>query len=97
VFDVFQKETGGSVLWRAAAATMEEATAHIQKLATEAPGEYVILDVRTGNKMIIKCEGPDVLPAGDAQSERKLRDEERTNELSGVASRSAGNASGHRP
>lgn len=64
VFDVFQKEPGGSVLWRAAAATMAEATAHIQKLATEAPGEYVILDVKTGNKMIIKCDGPDVLPVG---------------------------------
>lgn len=64
VFDVFQKEPGGSVLWRVAAATMAEATAHIQKLATEAPGEYVILDMRTGNKMVIKCDGPDVLAAG---------------------------------
>jgi hypothetical protein len=63
VFDVFQKEPGGSVLWRAAAATMAEATAHIQKLGTSAPGEYVILDVRTGNKMVIKCDGPDVLAA----------------------------------
>ena len=64
VFDVFQKEPGGSVLWRAAAATMAEATAHIQKLAMEAPGEYVILDMRTGNKMVVKCDGPEVLAAG---------------------------------
>ena len=34
------------------------------KTATEAPGEYVILDMRTGNKMVIKCDGPDVLAAG---------------------------------
>ena len=64
VFDVFQKEPGGSVLWRATAATMAEARAHIQKLAMEAPGEYVILDMRSGNKMVIKCDGPDVLAAG---------------------------------
>lgn len=64
VYDVFQKEPGGSVLWRAAAATMAEATAQIQKLAVSAPGEYVILDVRTGSKMVIKCDGPDVLAAG---------------------------------
>jgi hypothetical protein len=43
---------------------MAEATAHIQKLAMEAPGEYVILDMRTGNKMVIKCDGLDVLAAG---------------------------------
>jgi len=24
----------------------------------------VILDMRTGNKMVIKCDGPDVLAAG---------------------------------
>ena len=43
---------------------MAEATAHIQKLAISAPGEYVILDVGTGNKMVIKSNGPDVLAAG---------------------------------
>lgn len=53
LFDVFQKEANGSVLWRVAARTMEEATAHVQKFAMTAPGEYVILDVRTGNKMVI--------------------------------------------
>jgi hypothetical protein len=57
LFDVFQKEAGGSVLWRAAAKTMEEAKAHIQKFAMSAPGEYVILDVRTGNKMVIHSQG----------------------------------------
>jgi hypothetical protein len=36
---------------------MEEATAHVQKFAMSAPGEYVILDVRTGNKMVINSQG----------------------------------------
>jgi hypothetical protein len=57
LFDVFQKEPSGTVLWRAAARTMEEATAHVQKFAMSAPGEYVILDVRTGNKMVINSQG----------------------------------------
>lgn len=56
-FDVFQKEPTGTVLWRAAARTMEEATAHVQKLAVSAPGEYVILDMRTGNKLVIDSQG----------------------------------------
>ncbi|MGA7916657.1 MAG: hypothetical protein WCA00_15595 [Candidatus Acidiferrales bacterium] len=59
LFDVFQKEASGSVLWRAAARTMEEATAHVQKFAMSAPGEYVILDMRTGNKLVINSNGPD--------------------------------------
>jgi hypothetical protein len=57
LFDVFQKEANGSVLWRAAARTMEEATAHVRKIAMTAPGEYVILDMRTGNKMVINSGG----------------------------------------
>ncbi len=63
LFDVFQKEPSGSVLWRAAARTMEEATAHVQKFAMSAPGEYVILDMRTGNKMVINSHGPNGVAA----------------------------------
>ncbi|MGA7852506.1 MAG: hypothetical protein WCA15_04210 [Candidatus Acidiferrales bacterium] len=59
LFDVFQMEASGTVLWRAAAKTLEEATAHVQKFAMSAPGEYVILDVRTGNKLVIHSEGRD--------------------------------------
>lgn len=58
LFDVFQKEPSGSVLWRGAAATLEEATARVRKFAINAPGEYVILNVRTGNKLVINCHGP---------------------------------------
>lgn len=57
LFDIFQKEANGSVLWRASARTMEEATAHVHKFATSAPGEYVILDMRTGNKLVIESQG----------------------------------------
>jgi hypothetical protein len=62
-FDVFQKEPSGTVLWRAAARTMEEATAHVEKFAMSAPGEYVILDMRTGDKMVINSHGPNGVAA----------------------------------
>jgi hypothetical protein len=57
LFDIFQKEASGSVLWRATAKTMEEATADVQKFAVSAPGEYVILDMRTGSKTVISSQG----------------------------------------
>jgi hypothetical protein len=57
LFDVFQKEPNGSVLWRTAAATLEEATAHVEKFAASAPGEYVILNTRTGSKLVINSHG----------------------------------------
>lgn len=57
-FDIFQKEATGSVLWRASAKTLEEATAHVHKFAISAPGEYVILDMRTGHKTVLHSQGP---------------------------------------
>lgn len=65
LFDVFQKEAGGSVLWRAAARTLEEATAHVQQFAMSAPGEYVILEMRTGNKLVINSQTPSATAAVD--------------------------------
>lgn len=61
-FDIFEKENGDSVLWRAAAATLEEAKAHVQKFAITSPGEYVILSLRTGDKLVIKCGDLDGAP-----------------------------------
>jgi hypothetical protein len=57
LFDVFHKEASGSVLWRAGAATMEEAKARVQEFAMSVPGDYVILNVRTGNKLLIRPDG----------------------------------------
>jgi hypothetical protein len=42
---------------------MEEATAHVEKFAMSAPGEYVILDMRTGDKMVINSHGPNGVAA----------------------------------
>jgi hypothetical protein len=47
--DIF-KISGGGVLWRDAVATLEIAKARIRKLALSSPGEYFILDQKTGQR-----------------------------------------------
>jgi hypothetical protein len=50
--DIF-KISGGSVLWRDAVATLETAKARIRKLALSSPGEYFILDQKTGQRVFV--------------------------------------------
>ena len=56
-FDVFRVETDEGVLWRGAAATLEEAKTRVQELATSAPGMYLILNQQAGRKLTIQCDG----------------------------------------
>jgi hypothetical protein len=56
-FDIFQAESDGSVLWLESAATLEDAKARIQQLAVRSPGEYLLVNQETGNKLVIKLEG----------------------------------------
>ena len=53
-FDVFQVENDGNLLWLEAVATMEEAQALVQGLASRGSREYVILNQITGNKVVFK-------------------------------------------
>jgi len=55
--DVFKTDSDGSVLWRGAAEDFVAAKAWIQKLAASAPGEYLILDQKTGQRVLVT---PDV-------------------------------------
>jgi hypothetical protein len=68
-FDIFLAETGGSVRWLEAAATLEDAKARVQELAVRSPGEYLILSQKTGNKLTIKFDGVDEAP-GPSGGER---------------------------
>src|ERR1700745_3507074 len=54
--DIFRVETRG-VRWLESAATLECAEVRVKKLALESPGEYIVLDQRTGNKHVIRLEG----------------------------------------
>ena len=54
--DIFRVEPKG-VLWLESSTSVEEARARIQLLGTQDPGEYVLLNQTTGNKLIIKADG----------------------------------------
>jgi len=58
-FDIFRIESADSVRWLESAETLEDASARVQELVLRSPGEYVVLDSRTGNKMVIKADGVD--------------------------------------
>ena len=48
--DIFKTNSDGSVLWRGAAEDFVAAKRHIEKLALSSPGEYLILDQKTGQR-----------------------------------------------
>jgi hypothetical protein len=50
--DIF-KISGGGVLWRDAVATLETAKARIRQFALSSPGEYFILDQKTGQRTFV--------------------------------------------
>jgi hypothetical protein len=52
-FDIFQIESGGSMRWLETLEDMDDAKARIQDLGLLSPGEYIILDQQTGNKLVI--------------------------------------------
>jgi len=53
MFDIFQSETNGDVLWVETAPTMEEAKARVRRRAIHSPGEYIILDENTGHRALL--------------------------------------------
>jgi hypothetical protein len=50
--DIF-KISGGGVLWRDAVATLETAKARIRQFVLSSPGEYFILDQKTGQRFFV--------------------------------------------
>jgi hypothetical protein len=55
-FDIFKVESDGSLRWREAAATLDEAQARVREPVLSSPGEYVIFSQATGHKMFIKSD-----------------------------------------
>jgi hypothetical protein len=55
-FDLFMIETNGGFRWLAATSTIEDAKTRVQALAQKTPGEFILLDQRTGNKMVLRPE-----------------------------------------
>lgn len=55
-FDIFRVENSG-VRWLEAAAGLEEAKSRVRQIAAKAPGEFLVLNQHTGDKIFIKLDG----------------------------------------
>ena len=51
--DIFQMDSAG-VRWLEAAPNLEHAKARVKEFAANSPGEYVVLDQKTGNQIVIR-------------------------------------------
>ncbi len=58
MLDIFRLESCG-VLWLASATSLESAQARAQELAVRSPGDYLVLDLETGNKHVLKLGSVD--------------------------------------
>ena len=56
-FDIFENEKTGTVLWLGSAATIEEARARVNQFSARSAADYLILNQKTGNKVVIKFDG----------------------------------------
>jgi hypothetical protein len=56
-FDIFRLEPLG-VKWVDCAPTLEEAEKRIRDLAANVSGKYLLLNQRTGNKLMFNLDGP---------------------------------------
>lgn len=57
--DIFKTDSEGGVLWRGAAEDFVAAKKYVEKLALSAPGEYLILNQRTGQRQRMRVVLPD--------------------------------------
>lgn len=51
--DIFCTEPDGSYLWRGTASSFEEATERVRELARSAPGDYLAVNLQSGEKVKI--------------------------------------------
>jgi hypothetical protein len=57
-FDIFQIDRAG-VRWLESADSLDHAKTRIHELAVGSKGEYLLLDHKTGNKLVIKPDQAD--------------------------------------
>jgi hypothetical protein len=51
--DIFRAESDGNVLWRGTASNLEEATERVRELAKTSPGDYLAVNLQSGEKVKI--------------------------------------------
>lgn len=52
-FDIFRVDSGGGVLWQGTQENFIRAKTHVQEVAVSSPGQYIILNQRTGEKVVL--------------------------------------------
>ncbi|HXE36758.1 MAG TPA: hypothetical protein VN087_22785 [Verrucomicrobiae bacterium] len=57
-FDIFRIDRAG-VRWLESAESLDHAKARIRELALSFPGEFILLDRKTGNKVVINADRAD--------------------------------------
>jgi hypothetical protein len=65
-FDIFKTDSDGAVLWRGTAEDFIAAKKRIETLALSAPGEYMILNQRTGQRQRMRVLLPSKLAQADS-------------------------------
>jgi hypothetical protein len=51
--DIFSTESDGNYLWRGTATSFQDATEVVRELAKSAPGTYLAVDLKSGEKVRI--------------------------------------------
>jgi hypothetical protein len=87
--DIFKTGSDGSVLWRGAAEDFVAAKRRIEKLALSSPGEYLILDQKTGQRQRVR-----VMLKDDSIQARSLKGDGHDVKLGTVTGDSLGCVSG---
>jgi hypothetical protein len=59
--DIFIKMDDGTYVWKAAADSFELAKSIVQRLASSSPGDYMIFNQETGNRIMVKDGLPEPL------------------------------------
>ena len=65
-FDIFKIDLIGDVLWHDAPESLVGARVGIEKLVTFCPGEYLIFDQRTGQRVLVTLPGVSAKPGSRA-------------------------------
>jgi len=56
--DLFIKMENGTYVWKAAADSLQDAKAKVEQLATNSPGEYMIYNQETNEKIVVTRDPP---------------------------------------
>lgn len=66
--NIFRMETDGQMIWRGAAASLEEAKARVQEFAKSGPGHYMIVNLRSGLRITIAANAATSPEEGTSQA-----------------------------